>query len=73
MVAAICLVSRVKLNNTSSMKISMCKSKVYIEVRKIAPTRKHSGYNCSSVLRRRLYKGRHSFTELIPQELQRLI
>lgn len=47
MVVAICLVSRVKLNDTSSMKISMCK--VYIEVRRIAPTRKHSGYNHSSV------------------------
>lgn len=52
------------------MKTSMCKSKVYIDVRKIAPTRKHSEYNCSSVLKRRLYKGRHSFTGLIPQELK---
>jgi len=73
MFAATCLLSRLKLNNMSSTKISVCKSKVYKEVRKVAPTRKCAECNCSSVLKRCHYKGRHLFAELIPQELQSLM
>lgn len=56
MFVAICLLSRVKLNNTSSRKISAYKSKVYKEVRKIAPARKCTEYNCSSVLKNGITK-----------------